>query len=154
MKIKRPKCQIYFYSDQLPTDTFDFKDLISTAVKNNELKKNIEFIKIIGFDEKDRKISIRFDFGSLIFEDRITIDIKLNEKLRTERLFGEILVHMGHITKEQLNECLSLQTDSHFDRKLGEILIEKNYIKPTEVIEALTHQIGENYLKKQNSNKD
>ena len=45
MKIKRPKCQIYFYNDQEPTDVFDLKDLISTAVINSEMKKNIEFIK-------------------------------------------------------------------------------------------------------------
>ncbi len=55
------------------------------------------------------------------------------------KLFGEILIEKGKITKEQLNKGLKLQKDNP-ERKLGEILVTMNYIKYIDIEDTLRKQ--------------
>jgi type IV pilus assembly protein PilB len=55
------------------------------------------------------------------------------------KLFGEILVEAGKITKEQVEEGLKLQKYNP-QRKLGEILVTLNYIKYEDIVETLKFQ--------------
>jgi len=55
------------------------------------------------------------------------------------KLFGEILVEAGKITKEQVEEGLKLQKYNP-QRKLGEILVTLNYIKYEDIVETLKLQ--------------
>jgi tetratricopeptide (TPR) repeat protein len=51
-------------------------------------------------------------------------------------LLGQIALHEGCLTREQLAECLELQRRSDPPRRLGALLIEKGYVTP-EKLEAL-----------------
>ncbi|MBQ9817154.1 MAG: type II secretion system ATPase GspE [Proteobacteria bacterium] len=54
---------------------------------------------------------------------------------------GEILVSHGHITRDQLAECLNKQDETP-EKRIGEILIEAKYVKEIDVVRALGIQFG------------
>ena len=45
-----------------------------------------------------------------------------------EKLFGDMAVQKGYITHEQLQECLTLKTESGDEKALWQIVVEKSYI--------------------------
>ena len=47
---------------------------------------------------------------------------------RNEELFGRIAVSDGYITREQLEECLSVKSQSDSNSTLWQIMVEKSYI--------------------------
>lgn len=51
---------------------------------------------------------------------------------------GDILIKLGHLDKNQLQQALKQQSDEKL--LLGEILIRKNFIKPEHLAQALIHQ--------------
>lgn len=53
---------------------------------------------------------------------------------------GDLLLYVGKITKEQLNEAISEQKNS--DKKIGEILVEKGWVSEKDIIEVLEFQLG------------
>ncbi|MBU2602153.1 MAG: Flp pilus assembly complex ATPase component TadA [Actinobacteria bacterium] len=57
---------------------------------------------------------------------------------------GEILVEMGLLTPQQLEEALEEQKTSHL--RIGEVLVAKGWIKHTELTEALARRLGVRYL--------
>lgn len=57
---------------------------------------------------------------------------------KSRKLLGAILIEMGVITEDQLNEALTLQQENH--RKLGEILVEMEAVSPCQITEALSKQ--------------
>ena len=54
---------------------------------------------------------------------------------------GEILVQVGYITEEQLDNALMLQKSSEKKRMLGEVLIELGYVKEEEILSELSRQL-------------
>ncbi len=60
---------------------------------------------------------------------------------RKDNLFGQLLVRRSHCTREQLNECLSLQRELQAKEgkspRIGDLLIRKGYVGMTEVEEVL-----------------
>ena len=54
-------------------------------------------------------------------------------------MIGAILVKMGLITEEGLEECLEIQKERK--KRLGSILVELGYIKETDIVEALSEQL-------------
>jgi hypothetical protein len=58
-------------------------------------------------------------------------------------LIGQILVALGKITKEQLQEALESQSASTDENRkpLGQILLEKDYVDPNDIIEAIKVQM-------------
>lgn len=63
--------------------------------------------------------------------------------MRTKRL-GNVLIELGMLTKEQLDEALELQNKEK-DR-LGTILVRHRYITEHQLIEALHMQLGIDYV--------
>lgn len=61
-------------------------------------------------------------------------------KHQKQILLGDLLVNMGIITEDQLEEALFLQR--HTNKKLGEMLIEKGFMTPSALAEALSVQLG------------
>ncbi|MTI66857.1 MAG: type II secretion system protein GspE, partial [Firmicutes bacterium] len=53
---------------------------------------------------------------------------------------GDLLVSVGKITKEQLNEALKKQKITK--KKLGEVLVESGFVTETDIIEVLEFQLG------------
>lgn len=53
---------------------------------------------------------------------------------------GDLLISLGEITPEQLNEALKTQKITK--KKIGEILIEKGYISEYDLIKTLEEQLG------------
>ena len=51
-------------------------------------------------------------------------------------LLGQIAVHEGHLTPEQLDACLKLQETSDPPRRLGAILLERGFVTP-QVLDGL-----------------
>ncbi|MDX1918416.1 MAG: hypothetical protein SFT81_04675 [Candidatus Caenarcaniphilales bacterium] len=58
-------------------------------------------------------------------------------------LIGQILVALGKINHEQLDEALKLQSNMPKDARkpLGQILLELDYIDPNDIIEAIRVQM-------------
>ena len=54
---------------------------------------------------------------------------------------GEILVDVGYITEEQLENALTLQKSSDKKRMLGEVLIDLGYVKEEEILSELSRQL-------------
>ncbi len=55
------------------------------------------------------------------------------------KLFGEILIEEGKLTREQVDKGLALQKDNP-DKKLGEILVTLNFLKYDDIIDTLMKQ--------------
>jgi len=54
---------------------------------------------------------------------------------------GEILVQVGYITEEQLENALMIQKSSEKKRMLGEVLIELGYVREEEILSELSRQL-------------
>lgn len=55
---------------------------------------------------------------------------------------GEILINLGALTEDELNEALEIQSKQAADEKLpiGRILLEEGSIEPNDLIEAIKIQ--------------
>jgi type IV pilus assembly protein PilB len=60
--------------------------------------------------------------------------------IRKNIRLGELLIQIGKITKEQLNEAIEAQSVS--GKRLGEVLIDLEYIKGKEMNDVLEYQLG------------
>ncbi len=58
------------------------------------------------------------------------------------KLFGEILIEEGKLTREQVEKGLELQKDNP-NLRLGEILVTLNYIKYDDIIDTLMKQYND-----------
>ncbi len=57
-------------------------------------------------------------------------------------LIGEVLIRLGKLSKEKLEEALKLQAQSSGEKRLGELLVELGYCTEEDVVEALSIQTG------------
>ncbi len=57
---------------------------------------------------------------------------------------GDMLISMGLLSEEQLNEALGLQKERHM--RLGELLIADGYITEAQLINALKDQLGIDFI--------
>jgi len=60
--------------------------------------------------------------------------------IRKNIRLGDLLLQIGKISEEQLEEAIKAQKTSH--KRLGEILIDLEYIKGKEMNEVLEYQLG------------
>lgn len=67
---------------------------------------------------------------------------------KSERL-GDILIKLGYLDKEQLQQSLKAQQDENL--LLGELLVRKKFVKPEQLAQALIHQ-GEIYEQQDEKN--
>ncbi len=58
--------------------------------------------------------------------------------------FGDILIEMGLVTAEKINEVVAQQARS--SKQLGSQLVEAGVLTPAQRLEALSHQLGIPYL--------
>ena len=56
----------------------------------------------------------------------------------SKRLFGEILVSEGHLTKDQLEAALAAQAESGYP--LGDVMLQQGWITESDVVKALCIQ--------------
>ena len=64
----------------------------------------------------------------------------------TKLKLGEILSEAGYITKEQLDNALSLQKSSNDKKRLGEVLVENNFIPESRLLSALAKRLNIKYV--------
>lgn len=64
----------------------------------------------------------------------------------TRKLLGEILIEGGLITKDQLNEVLTLQKQRKEKKLLGELLLELGYITEEGLALSLSKKLGVKYV--------
>ena len=57
------------------------------------------------------------------------------------RQIGEILVHLGILTEEELKSALSEQRRTRSRQRLGTLLMERGYITKQQFMMALSHQM-------------
>ncbi|MFA4044040.1 MAG: hypothetical protein HZRFUVUK_000823 [Candidatus Fervidibacterota bacterium] len=60
----------------------------------------------------------------------------------SEEHIGELLIKLGKLTREKLEEALKLQRQSSQKRRLGELLVELGYCSEDDIVEALSAQTG------------
>ena len=75
-------------------------------------------------------------------------------KRRLKTKLGELLLEKGVITKEQLEEALSLQRGRCKGKALGQILSESGFVGEEEIYGALAMQLGYPYIKIRNCSID
>lgn len=63
--------------------------------------------------------------------------------MRTKRL-GELLIELGFLTSDQLEEALALQVEEK--NRLGSILIQHHFVTEGQLMEALRLQLGIDYI--------
>ncbi len=68
-------------------------------------------------------------------------------KRRIKTKIGELLLEKGAITRQQLEEALSLQWTKYKGKLLGQILVEQGYVNEEEIYSALATQLGYPYIK-------
>lgn len=61
----------------------------------------------------------------------------LEEHLEGKNKIGEILMDMGLLTREELQQSLKIQSDTNSGRLLGEILLEKGFVEERDLKRAL-----------------
>lgn len=71
----------------------------------------------------------------------------MNPKRRLTAKIGELLLEKHAITKEQLEEALSLQHSKYKGKFLGQVLSELGYCSEEEISSALAMQLGYPYIK-------
>ena len=76
-------------------------------------------------------------------DEKITLAIKAN---RDNLKVGTLLVELGHISRNDLEEALRIQYEEKNKRKLGDILIDNRIIDEKNLIEMLSLQMGFPYL--------
>ena len=97
--------------------------------------------QLLALGQKTGCLSItdRSRFGQIFFErGRITYSRIIN---RRDRL-GDVLVHAGALTQEQLDQALEVQAHEP-DRKLGEVLVESGLITQDDLKRYIRFQIEE-----------
>ena len=68
---------------------------------------------------------------------------KVNASWRvSEEHIGELLIKLGKLTHEKLEEALKLQKQSSQKKRLGELLVELGYCSEDDIVEALSVQTG------------
>jgi len=60
----------------------------------------------------------------------------------SEEHIGELLIKLGKLTHEKLEEALKLQKQSSQKKRLGELLVELGYCSEDDIVEALSVQTG------------
>jgi len=60
--------------------------------------------------------------------------------LAQPKLFGLIAMSQGFITKEHLDECITLQQESTVQRQLGTIMLERGHMTAKQVMQILAIQ--------------
>jgi len=112
---------------------------------------------LVDKDQLDHAYKVQKENGGLVGEILVTLgyvkesDIvwalglqKGLDRKGQHRLIGELLVEKGLITKEQLNQALTIQKQK--GGLIGEILVALGYVKETDIALALTSQYGFPYL--------
>ena len=69
---------------------------------------------------------------------------EIPQKKIVNKLLGEILIERKIITREQLEEALSVLKRE--EKLIGEILVEKGFVKEEDIAQTLTAQYGFPYL--------
>lgn len=62
----------------------------------------------------------------------------------SEKRIGEVLVEMGVLTQEQVDQALAEQRETH--QRIGDIALSKGWVTKTNLMEALATRLGVNYL--------
>ena len=69
---------------------------------------------------------------------------KIVEESGHRELFGEMLLHQGVLTREQLDQALDRQTQT--GRQLGQVLLEMHLLDEQKLARALSHQLDLSYV--------
>lgn len=78
----------------------------------------------------------------------------MTPKRRLMAKIGELLLEKGVITKQQLEEALSLQHTRYKGKFLGQVLSELGYCNEEEIYSTLAMQLGYPYIKISNCSID
>ncbi len=68
-----------------------------------------------------------------------------NDSSRTKPKFGSLAIKKGFISRDQIQECLTIQQElkqTGVDEKLGKILIKRGYMSKDQILEILQEQRG------------
>ena len=68
---------------------------------------------------------------TILKEQRLVSDDNVNEVIRNTGLsirIGQLLLELGHISEDNLEEAFKIQNDTEKGLKLGEILVKYNFI--------------------------
>ena len=96
----------------------------------------------LGFKTGCLSITDRSRFGQIYFDrGRVSFARIVN---RRDRL-GDLLVHQGRITQEQLNEVIATQARAP-ERRVGELLVERGFIDAATLDRTINEQIEEAIL--------
>lgn len=86
----------------------------------------------------------RKDLDTILSTQRERLQAKADySEARLENiLFGRLVVHLGLVTQEQVNECLRIQAkvEDEVEVRLGEILVKKGYMSREAVRKLLSIQ--------------
>ncbi len=88
---------------------------------------------ILSLKRDDEQIDVYFEDGMIVWAEA--------KSERADLLLGKLLVRIGAITKQELEEALETQKNTM--KRLGQILIDKHYISQEDLREALRKKVLE-----------
>jgi len=62
--------------------------------------------------------------------------------MKTSLRLGDMLLHSGKLSRQQLEEAINIQKSSKTTKKLGEILVEIGYTSEEEILGVIEEQLG------------
>ena len=120
------------------------KVLFYLLKENFITKENINYAKRI-----QQKLHPPKPLLEVLKELNYVDDEKINQTIRTNRdhfKIGTLLVELGYITLENLNNALRIQYEEKNKRLIGDILIDNKVIDERRLVELLSMQMGFPYL--------
>lgn len=87
--------------------------------------------------------------GTILIEKEMINERQLNESLDKQKedlkVLGEVLIHAGYISPEQLKYALEFQRLNR-EKRLGEILVDLKYVTPNDICVALASQFHTSWI--------
>ncbi|MFT5699751.1 MAG: type IV pilus assembly protein PilB [Desulforhopalus sp.] len=118
-----------------------YGELISNLVAAK--KVTLEQVKYAARIHK--KLATPKPLVTILKEQKIVSDEDVNEVIRKTGLsirIGQLLLELGHISKENLDEAFNIQKDTEKEHKLGTILVKYNFIDNKLFNKILSIQLG------------
>ena len=122
-----------------------------TTLSHGRIINNLIETKILSLDQVKYAIRIQNKLSgskpllTILKEQRLVSDDNVNEVIRKTGLsirIGQLLLELGHISEDNLEEAFKIQKDTEKGLKLGEILVKYNFINGKLFNKILSIQLG------------
>lgn len=130
------------YSDDTLRNFSSLEQMLLIISQEYDRHGPADRVRVHGIDEQGRVCRLGLDFTSFQLSDGESSSNVSFEKIKRQKLLGQLLIEAGVVTDEQLKQAIAEQGKDGVKEKIGEVLIRLGYCSPGQVLNALAKQIG------------